>query len=93
MKENKTQWLIAVLGITFTVLQGFTTYYTRNVDARLNQIAVKLDETREMSIETAARLAAINQRLSQTESQLKEIHRTALTNQKDIAIVKAVGNK
>ncbi|MCO7227517.1 hypothetical protein [Pleionea sp. CnH1-48] len=93
MKENKTQILVAILGVIFATLQGFTTYYTRNVDARLNQIAVKLDETREMSIETAARLAAINQRLSQTESQLKEIHRTALTNQKEIAIVKAVNSQ
>lgn len=82
-------WLLPLLGIIFTVLQAVTTYYIRNADTRLNQIATKLDQTRELSIETRASLSAHNQRLTSTERHLETLSQVVIKNQQDIAVNRA----
>lgn len=61
-RENDSQWKAlapTILGIVFAVLQGFTVYFTKNVETSLSKLEKKLDQTWDITIVTQAKMASL----------------------------------
>ena len=62
-----------LLGIIFAVLQGFTVYFTRNVETRISSLDAKLDRTWEITLVTKTELATLQTSLQATNAELDKL--------------------
>ena len=71
-----------MLGIIFAVLQGFTVYFTKNVEASISKLDAKLDHTWEIALVTKTELSSLKTlfevqkgEISQLELELNDLRR------------------
>ena len=70
--KGSREIILFILGITFAILQGFTVYFTKNVETSLSKLEKKLDQTWDITIVTQAKIATLeSQRLKLEEDQTK----------------------
>lgn len=62
-----------LLGIIFAILQGFTVYFTRNVETRISSLDAKLDRTWEITLVTKTELATLQTALQSTNAELTKL--------------------
>lgn len=62
-----------LLGIIFAILQGFTVYFTRNVETRITSLDAKLDRTWEITLVTKTELATLQTSLKATNAELNKL--------------------
>ena len=70
-RDNNSHWKTlapTLLGIVFAVLQGFTVYFTKNVETSLTKLEKKLDQTWDITIVTQAKMAALETQSLKLES-------------------------
>ncbi|MAE21821.1 MAG: hypothetical protein CMK92_05260 [Pseudomonas sp.] len=62
-----------VLGFLFAVLQGFTVYYTKNVDNRIADLATKQERTWEITLVTKTELATLRAQQAILAGDMKDL--------------------
>ncbi|QFU04575.1 hypothetical protein FIU82_06035 [Pseudoalteromonas sp. THAF3] len=72
--SNVRTWGPTLLGIVFAILQGFTVYFTKNVETSLTKLENKLDQTWDITIVTQAKMGALesqNVKLEKEQAKLQ----------------------
>jgi hypothetical protein len=74
-ESNIRLWGPTMLGIVFAVLQGFTVYFTKNVETSLTKLENKLDQTWDITIVTQAKMGALESQSVKLEKEQAKLEK------------------